>query len=114
METLSMRPSSIRPARYAWIIDAVEPDSGLDRGEVGTTGPRNAPDELIAQLETDRDAGQRFRIYDDDRVLYYEGRILLPDDPDAHEEFGPLWDWGAPNAGATEIQCLRDGRYVRL
>jgi len=25
-----------------------------------------------------------------------------------------LWDWGAPNAGATEIQCLLDGRYVRL
>jgi|SRR6185369_3210885 len=109
-----MRQPPATPARYAWIIDAVGPDSGLDQDEIGTTGPSNAPDELIHQLEIDRDAGRNFRIYDDDGILYYEGRILLPDDPDEQEEFGPLWDWGAPNAGATELQCLRDGRYVRL
>jgi hypothetical protein len=43
-----------------------------------------------------------FRMLDCDGVLYYEGYVLLGDEPEA--EFIPLQDFGTPNAGATDIQ----------
>ena len=40
----------------------------------------------------------KFRLYDDDGILYYEG-ISCCD-----SSFDPLEDWGLPNAGCTEIR----------
>ncbi len=44
-------------------------------------------------------------MYDDDAELYYTGRIAFTDPDDAGSElaFGPLWDFGTPNAGAVSI-----------
>ena len=40
-------------------------------------------------------------MYDDDGELYYTGFMVLFDGGD---EFGPLEDFGGPNAGCTEIR----------
>ena len=55
-------------------------------------------------LET---ATHKFRMYDDDGILYYEG-ISTND-----SSFGPLDDYGMPNAGCTEIRYWekRDGAF---
>ena len=45
----------------------------------------------------------RFRLVDDDGVVYYEGRSGNSYD------FGPLEDFGGPNAGATTVQYWIEG-----
>ncbi len=50
----------------------------------------------------------RFKMYDDDGELYYEG---LSSDKDV---FNPLDDFGMPNAGCTEIKYLTDGKWETL
>lgn len=54
---------------------------------------------------------QRFRMYDDDGYLYYEG---VSDDSETEDGFAPLDDYGMPNAGCTEIRYLRDGKWATL
>lgn len=103
---------------YAWIIDTdhlAEP--GTEPGTIATnaatvTGPSDAPADLLARLADG--AGRPFRILDSDEELYYSGRIVgvAEDDaifmgsPDTDEsaDFGPLWDFGTPNAGASDLQ----------
>lgn len=108
-------------AKYGWIIDKdhlAEPDAESghwDTNAAGVMGPRDAPDWILEQLREGR--GRLFRIYDDDGELYYSGRILVDQPPgwDLQEEcFGPLWDFGAPNAGATEIHYRHGKRWVQL
>lgn len=43
----------------------------------------------------------KFRMYDDDGVLYYSG---YSNDSDSEKAFAPLEDFGMPNAGCTEIK----------
>jgi len=50
---------------------------------------------------------QRFRLLDDDGIVYYEGKAT------ADTDFEPL-DWAAANAGCTEIQYLEQGRWEIL
>jgi hypothetical protein len=93
---------------YAWIITRdylAEEDGGL-MPEKGTTGPRDAPDAMLAQLAAGE--GTPFRLYDDDGELYYDGRLI--GDSESEDAFGPLDDFGRPNAGATEIRYLRPGK----
>jgi len=94
----------MKVAPYAWIIHT---DHMGDEPHVpGTIGPRDAPDDLIARLH--RGEGQPFRLYDDDGELYYSGRIVsdppTPDRSPGDDAFGPLNDFGEPNAGCTEIR----------
>ena len=89
---------------YAWIIDRDhiategEPPGTLLNAK-GLTGPRLAPDVLLASLAAGN--GIAFRMRDDDGELYYEGRIACPDD---ESMFAPLDDFGMPNAGCTGIE----------
>lgn len=46
----------------------------------------------------------RFRLYDDDGIMYYEGRS---DDRDSEAAFLPL-DWAMAHAGCTRIDYLQD------
>lgn len=102
-------------AEYAWIIDVDHsPDPNYPEGSYcnakGVCGPSTAPDNLLDILRNTQQ-GRRFKIFDDDGELYYEGRIIVdvPDGYDLQDEhFGPLWDFGTPNAGATDIQYLND------
>lgn len=44
---------------------------------------------------------EKFRMYDDDGVLYFEG---LSDDATSQAAFAPLDDFGQPDSGCTEIR----------
>jgi hypothetical protein len=104
-------------ADYAWVIDT---DHLADHGgEPGTlagnaatiTGPRDAPEGLLAQLAAG--GGHKFRLKDDDGELYYSGR--LAGDRESEDGFGPLDDFGLPNAGCTEILYLTgEGKWETL
>jgi hypothetical protein len=88
---------------YAWIItkDHLAEPGDTDT-DVGTTGPSDAPDDLIALLSDGK--GHTFRMYDDDGELYYTGRLVARDDEMGEDEcYGPLGDFGMPNAGAVTI-----------
>ncbi len=63
------------------------PDEGSD---VGTCGP--------STFKADVEMPHKFRLRDDDGIIYYYG--FCSEDGD----FSPLDDFGMPNAGATEIQ----------
>jgi hypothetical protein len=114
-------------ADYAWIIDhdyLEDADSKYDAR--GVTGPSDAPDALLELLGAPRGPRNhlgvvaanvlRFRILDDDGELYYTGRqaFIDPDTADEDAEFGPLNDFGMPNAGATELQQWVDGKWQTL
>ena len=92
-------------SNYAWVITT----DHLDNMPANVAGPRDATEDQIAMA---REKGTRFKIYDDDGILYYSGRYW---EPSGDIDFGPLDDYGAPNAGATEIR-YRDasGKYVTL
>lgn len=100
---------------YAWIIDVDHLVEGpSDRSDAGLTGPSVATAEQLAALASGE--GLPFRILDDDGELYFTGRII-GGGPDADDTaaFGPLWDYGTPGAGATEIQYQdAAGRWVGL
>lgn len=123
LAALMMRMESEgKPSDYAWLItrDLLFEQFG-DRSEVGVMGPHNATPEQIARLNGGE--GREFLIYDDDGELYYEGRIVgVPDDDSIYTgslndsaDFGPLWDFGTPNAGATEIHYKNEaGEWQQL
>lgn len=84
---------------YAWIIEKDHLEEDVSKSEVGIAGPREISD-LQLQILKDGVKGQTFRMYDDDDILYYEGRFIGP------RELGdePLYDFGMPNAGCTRIE----------
>lgn len=115
---------------YAWIITRdFDPDDdapeGTNLNAKGVAGPRDATPE---QIEKARTEGYLFRLVDGDERVIYHGRIwveggedptakqitLNPGDDPMHvtygpgggeeEDFGPLWDFGTPNYGCTDIQ----------
>lgn len=108
-------------ARYGWIIDRVNTlELGDESDEQGTMGPSNIPDTLAAALL--RGEGHMFRMLDDDGIWYYRGRIVFTSDDgpprlssrgyvnggltddEGELEFGPLEDFGEPNAGCVHLQ----------
>ena len=123
-------------ANYAWVITHVNTkEIGMDcADEVGMMGPRDITPE---QLEKAKTEGNTFRMLDGDGIWYYRGKIWFegisqptiskysrPVDNyyisagcggDEMQEFGPLTDFGTPNAGCTDIQYrvkLEDGTSV--
>jgi hypothetical protein len=113
-------------ASYAWIIgrDYLADDNlpGDTQDDKGVTGPRNAPADLISALEHPiKNGAHPFRMFDDDGELYYSGWIMFaratgPADASETAAFGPLNDFGMPNAGATEIHYRtgKDGSWEQL
>jgi hypothetical protein len=113
---------------YGWKIT----QDLIDTGAEGTVGPYDITPELQARL--DRGEGVRFMMYDDDGEHYYNGKLVLADaslevvtpkdypdfrrpvasGPLPEEAFGPLWDFGTPNAGATEIRYQGTGTDRRF
>jgi hypothetical protein len=87
---------------YAWIITADLINGDICPSRVGVAGPRGATDEQIARLQAGE--GHVFRMLDSDGEVYYAGRFL--GDKDSEDAFGPLDDFGRPDAGAVEIQYL--------
>lgn len=121
----AMFPTTYDETPYAWIItkDLLWEDdeycthsriitvNGPDRSrcadcfgmsEVGVRGPFQA---TSVQFAIANACGARFRILDDDGIPYYEGYCWTSD---GNLDFGPLDDFGTPNAGATELQYMND------
>ena len=88
-----------------WTITKDHIDNG---SAVGIVGPRSA----TLDAEAIKAGGTHFRMYDGDGVLYYEGYSTSSDDEAA---FGPLDNFGEPNAGCTGIKYRQaSGRYEWL
>lgn len=100
MHPMLQRAEAPNDDRHAWIIThdyLVQPG---ECSEVGCRGPRGATDAELAKAKK----GRAFAMYDDDGTLYYRGRIWTAAEPGTETDFAPLWDFGAPNAGCTEIR----------
>ena len=103
----SMKPG----APYGWLIYESYIEDGCYHypSEVRTpetvevVGPCGCSDENEALLKAGK--GTEFELYDDDRILYYKGRLI--GDFDGLE---PCDDYGMPNAGAVHTKI--DGEWV--
>lgn len=93
-----------RNLRCGWIITKDHLAAPGEKSAVGVMGPRESRADPKFLLEH----GKAFRLLDDDGEVYYEGRWngLEGNDADA---FGPLHDFGLPNAGATTLQYWDNG-----
>ncbi len=112
---------------YGWIIsrDFLCEFYGDDDSDVGRAGPSGLSGEIERALRafahhTAISPGSplarsadftRFRMYDDDSELYYEGTLWDP--TDCHD-MAPLYDFGMPNAGCTRIDIFRKGAWIRV
>lgn len=67
--------------------------------------------ESIPLIEVGMKMPYKFRLYDDDGNLYYEG---YSDDNSSEKAFAPLDDYGMPNDGCTEIRYLENGKFETL
>jgi len=96
-------------ASYAWIIDTdhLDPDPTEQGSDAGRMGPRDASADLLGRLANTTE-GFVFQMRDDDDELYYTGRILFTDSDEiawnSEHAMAPLDDFGAPNAGCTDIE----------
>jgi hypothetical protein len=72
----------------------------------GIVGPRGA--KLTHEEIVNHKDGKKFRLLDDDRVVMYEGVMVVGDVAEA--ELAPLDDFGEPNAGCT-IMEVDIGRF---
>ena len=90
---------------YGWVItkdhiaDSKAPLK-TNCNAVGISGPYGCPfddDHITAR-------GRKFKMFDDDGELYYEGYML------GENEFGPLEDFGMPNAGCTRIEYEEENK----
>jgi hypothetical protein len=96
-----------------WVITKDKISSG--RGAVGTEGPGHILRKFPKRPPEKGVKWQKFRMLDDDGNIYYYGKIYLRDDLIGGEaEFSPLWDFGEPYAGCTEIQYREGSRWVPL
>lgn len=104
-------------ATYGWIItkdylnEKWKADFPDDSSAVGTAGPRNINDEVLARLR--KGEGQLFKMYDDDGELYYTGRFI--GEEGSEEAMGPLDDFGTPDSGAVRIDYRQaNGKWETL
>lgn len=82
---------------HSWI----ESKTGETKTPIEVVGPRTCPPDS----EDHKFKWTKFRLYDDDGELYYEGIM------NEHcEGLDPLDDFGAPNAGCTELRVWKTGK----
>ena len=98
-ELVAVAKMLMASSKYGWIIT----HDFLDNKAVKIIGPSGISNEFMGALY--RGDGEKFQLYDDDRVLYYEGRIVGD-----YDGFEPLDDYGTPNAGATSVKL--SGRWL--
>lgn len=113
-------------ADYAWIIDKDhlhEPGKSVHSSDEGRMGPLNASGRLVSRLQA-MPAGKStsniftFKMYDDDNILYYSGRIIVDatTPPAIISLMGlrcpaPLDDFGTPKSGAVAIRYPGNSRW---
>lgn len=98
--------SSKPGAPYGWLIYESYIEDGVDTGDptaVEVVGPSGISDENDQKLRAGQ--GIEFELYDDDRNLYYKGRIV-----GVYDGLEPLDDYGTPNAGCVHVKL--SGEWV--
>lgn len=103
-------------ADYGFFITKDHLENKSDRSAVGVC--RVSPDAsqkfqimLVGKLADFRvsakkpNGGHHFRLYDDDKILYFEGYTFWEDEEEGSEDscFAPL-EWGRRDAGCTEVR----------
>lgn len=89
---------------HAWILTHDYIEDG-EYNQVGTNGPSEATDEATTAVKTPGSHRIAFDMYDDDGIKYYSGYFTMDDNyTDTYFTNSPLYDFGLPNAGATEIR----------
>lgn len=84
---------------------------GTNANAVGIVGPNNAT--LTHEQIKTHPNRRHFKMYDDDKEIYYEGYLV--GDADGQDGFLPLDCFGMPNAGATSIHYRNpNGSYSQL
>jgi len=78
--------------------------TGQTKSSAGVVGPNGT----VMSKDAIKAVGIRFRMYDDDKQLCYEGKHVGSD------QFEPLDCFGAPNLGCTEIRYLEKGVWKPL
>lgn len=108
---------------YGFIIDVdliADPEypPATNCNAAGVVGPRDIDPAVCSSLEAG--CGRRFRLYDDDGELYYEGRYIGPgwDDPVAKRHTSPALPllfgshgprfWSVERFRCAECWCYRD------
>ena len=86
--------------KYYWKITRGAPD--LFDDPVGVRGPMGADESITANKG-------KFRMKDDDGIIYYHGEIYGD-----YDGFEPLDDFGTPNAGCTSIEYNEKGEWEIL
>ena len=106
-ELVKISKMLVASSRYGWIIDNDYISGGSDNRK-GTSGPRGISPEMLHSLKSGE--GDKFQMFDDDKELYYSGRIVGD-----YYGFEPLDDFGEPNAGCTLIKYVsgpNKGRFL--
>lgn len=85
----------------AWVITADHIFNGSEKGIIGPYGTILDEHEIIR-------FGTKFKMYDDDNVLYYEGYCVTGLKGIGEEGFYPLDNFGTPNAGCVHIEYWND------
>jgi hypothetical protein len=87
---------------HAWLITKVNEEvlSPSDVGQWNWVDYDNAVD-VESSDEVDWTFAERFKLLDDDGIVYCHGKYLGPDDENM---FSPLDDWGRGGLGCTTIQ----------
>lgn len=106
---------NITTIESGWIVTAdyiSDDDCNNDGKQAGkqtvcVLGPRGISDDMTTRLK--QGEGVRFKMYDDDMTLYYEGKAINCD-------FEPLDHYGEPNAGCTSIWYATgvNGKFEQL
>lgn len=78
----------------------------FEDADAKVVGPRSC--KLTADEIKLDPASVPFRMFDDDGNLMYSGWFL--GDAGSEDAFGPLEDYGTPNAGCTYIEYRKNGR----
>lgn len=61
-------------------------------------------------LDVEKELPVKFRLLDDDKIVYYEGQMAKCD---TEAIFAPL-DWAMNDAGCTELQIFEKGSWVSV
>ena len=99
---------------YGWIITDDKITDGKAKpgtcdNAVGVIGPHGVDTDIINRLKNGE--GEKFRMYDDDKEHYYSGRIIQSKHTSGFE---PMEDFGAANAGCTEIRYFENHKWTQL
>jgi hypothetical protein len=113
MIRLELKRRSKIPPQWAITKDCIADLSakpGTNSNAIGLIGPGTAT-LTYAEILKNPD-GHKFRMRDDDDVVYYEGIFI--GDHTSEDAFLPLDDFGTPNAGCTLIEYKEGNTWSAL